>query len=75
MLCLCPRGQENNSFFNCMFLNKLPRELHILLSEADMVDKLAWVPRRIYFLSRRQKERTTQWGHCLPGTAVVSAAA
>jgi hypothetical protein len=26
MLQLCPRGQENNAFFNCLFLNKLPRE-------------------------------------------------
>jgi hypothetical protein len=28
MLRLCPRGQEKNAFFNCLFLNKLPRELH-----------------------------------------------
>ncbi len=38
MLRLCPRGQENNTFFNCLFFNKLPRELRILLSEADMAD-------------------------------------
>jgi hypothetical protein len=41
MLPLCPRGQENNAFFNCLFLNKLPRELRILLSEAEMADKQA----------------------------------
>jgi hypothetical protein len=41
MLRLCPRGQENNAFFNCLFLNKLPRELRILLLEADMADKQA----------------------------------
>jgi hypothetical protein len=41
MLRLCPRGQENNAFFNCLFLNKLPRELRILLSEAEMADKQA----------------------------------
>jgi hypothetical protein len=41
MLRLCPRGQENNAFFNCLFLNKLLRELRILLSEADMADKQA----------------------------------
>jgi hypothetical protein len=35
MLRLCHRGQENNALFNCLFLNKLPRELRILLSEAD----------------------------------------
>ncbi len=41
MLRLCPRGQENNAFFSCLFLNKLPRELRILLSEADMADMQA----------------------------------
>ncbi len=41
MLRLCPRGQENNAFFNCLFLNKLPRELRILLLEAEMADKQA----------------------------------
>ncbi len=41
MLRLCPRGQENNAFFNCLFLDKLPRELRILLSKADMADKQA----------------------------------
>jgi hypothetical protein len=27
---LCHRGQENNAFFHCLFLNKLPRELCVL---------------------------------------------
>jgi hypothetical protein len=35
MVRLRPRGQENKAFFNCLYLNKLPRELRILLSEAD----------------------------------------
>jgi hypothetical protein len=35
LLRLCPRGQKINAFFSCLFLNKLPRELRILLSEAD----------------------------------------
>jgi hypothetical protein len=39
MLQYCPRGEENSVFFNCLFLQKLPRELRILLSEADMADK------------------------------------
>jgi hypothetical protein len=39
MLRLCLRGQENNAFFNCLLLNKLPRDLRILLSEVDMADK------------------------------------
>jgi hypothetical protein len=36
---LCPRGQENNAFFHCFFLNKLPRELRVLLIEADIANK------------------------------------
>jgi hypothetical protein len=36
---ICPRGEENSVFFNCHFLQKLPRELRILLSETDMSDK------------------------------------
>jgi hypothetical protein len=36
MLRLCPRGQDNNDLFNYLFLNKLPRELQVLLTEADM---------------------------------------
>jgi hypothetical protein len=39
MLRFCPRGEENSVFFNCLFLQKLPRELRILLTEADMADK------------------------------------
>jgi len=39
MLRLCPKGQENNIFFNCLFLNKLPRELRVLLSKAELVEK------------------------------------
>jgi hypothetical protein len=43
MLRLSPRRQENNAFFNYLFLNKLPREPRILLllSEADVADKQA----------------------------------
>jgi hypothetical protein len=39
MLQICPRGEDNSLFFNCHFLQKLPRELRVLLSEADMADK------------------------------------
>jgi hypothetical protein len=39
MMRICPRGEENSTFFNCHFLQKLPRELRVLLSEADMSDK------------------------------------
>ncbi len=41
MLRLCPKGQENNIFFNCLFLNKAPREHRVLLSKAEMVEKQA----------------------------------
>jgi hypothetical protein len=36
---LCPWGQENNAFFHCLFLNKLSRELRVLLIEADIANK------------------------------------
>jgi hypothetical protein len=39
MLRFCPRGEENSFFFNCLFLQKLPRELRVLLSEAYKADK------------------------------------
>jgi hypothetical protein len=39
MLRLCPRGQGNNDLFNYLYLNKLPRELQVLLSEVSMEDK------------------------------------
>jgi uncharacterized membrane protein YgcG len=39
MVRICPTGEENSVFFNCHFLQKLPRELRILLSETDMSDK------------------------------------
>jgi hypothetical protein len=56
MLCLCPRGQESNAFFNCLFLNKLPRELGILLSEADMADKQALGARADLFAAHNSKQ-------------------
>jgi hypothetical protein len=56
MLRLCCRVQENNAFFNCLFLNKLPRELGILLSEADMVDKQASDARADLFAAHNSKQ-------------------
>jgi hypothetical protein len=38
MLELCPAGQNTSPFFTCCFLQRLPRELRILLSEADLTD-------------------------------------
>jgi hypothetical protein len=52
MLQLC---QENNDQFNYLFLNKLPRELRVLLSEADMQDKQALGARADSFAAYHQK--------------------
>jgi hypothetical protein len=55
MLRLCPRGQEN-AFFNCLFLNKLPRELRILLSEEEMADKQVLGARADLFAAHNSKQ-------------------
>ena len=55
MIRLCPRGQENNDLFNYLFLNKLPRELRVLLSEADMADKQALAARADSFAAHHQR--------------------
>ncbi len=55
MLHFCPRGQENNTFFNCWLLSKLPRELRILLLEADMADKQALGTRVGLFTAHNSK--------------------
>jgi len=39
MIRLCPRGQENNVFFNTLFLSKLPRDLRTHMSGVPMADK------------------------------------
>jgi hypothetical protein len=56
LLPLCPSGQENNAFFNCLFLNKLPRELCILLTEAAMADKQALGARADLFPAHNSKQ-------------------
>jgi hypothetical protein len=56
MLCLCRWGQEKNTFFNCLFLNKLLRELRILLSEANMADKQALGARGDLFTAHNSKQ-------------------
>jgi hypothetical protein len=48
MLHLWPMSQ-NKAFFNCLFLNKLSRELSIMLSETDMASHPR-ESRLIYFL-------------------------
>ncbi len=56
MLRLSPRTQENNAFFNCLFLNKLPRELRILHSEADMAEKQVLGARADLFPAHNSKQ-------------------
>ncbi len=41
MLRLCPRGQDNNDLFNCLYFNKLLNVLWVVLTEADMQDRQA----------------------------------
>jgi hypothetical protein len=48
-------GQENIAFFYCLFLNKLPRELRILISEVDIADKQALGGRDYLFAAHNSK--------------------
>jgi hypothetical protein len=41
MLEVCPRGKEKTDLFACLFLQRLPRELRILLARADHKDPKA----------------------------------
>jgi hypothetical protein len=41
MLEICPRGEEKTDLFACLFLQRLPRELRVLLAKADKKDPKA----------------------------------
>jgi hypothetical protein len=41
MLEICPRGEEKTELFACLFLQRLPRELRILLARVDHKDPKA----------------------------------
>jgi hypothetical protein len=41
MLEICPRGEEKTDLFACLFLQRLPRELRVLLARADKKDPKA----------------------------------
>jgi hypothetical protein len=41
MLEICPRGEEKTELFACLYLQRLPRELRILLARADHKDPKA----------------------------------
>jgi hypothetical protein len=44
MLEICPRGEEKTDLFACLFLQWLPREIRILLADADHKDPLSRPP-------------------------------
>jgi hypothetical protein len=39
MLETCPRGEEKTNLFACIFLQRLPREIRVLLAKADHKDR------------------------------------
>jgi hypothetical protein len=41
MLEICPRGEEKTELFACLFLQRLPREIRVLLAKADHKDPKA----------------------------------
>jgi hypothetical protein len=45
MLEICPRGEERKELFACLFLQRLPREIRVLLSEVDNKDPKALAAR------------------------------
>jgi hypothetical protein len=55
MLRICPRGEEDSIFFKCTYLNKLPRELRILLSDVVWADKQAFGTRADQFWAHNNK--------------------
>jgi hypothetical protein len=38
---LCPRGEENSTFFTYCFLHRLPREIRVMLTDVDHGDRRA----------------------------------
>ncbi len=41
MLETCPRGEEKSNLFACIFLQRLPREIRVLLANVDHKDPKA----------------------------------
>jgi hypothetical protein len=41
MLEFCPRGEEKTNLFACLFLQRLPREIRVLLARVDHKDPKA----------------------------------
>ncbi len=62
MLETCPRGEEKSNLFACIFLQRLPREIRVLLANVDHKDPKA--------LAARADELWTL--HDNPGTSTSS---
>jgi hypothetical protein len=46
MLETCPRGEEKTNLFTCIFLQRLPWEIRVLLAKADTRTRRRWPHRR-----------------------------
>jgi hypothetical protein len=51
MLELCPRGHETSPFFGYLFLQRLPREIRVLLAEEDVADMRALAEKADRFMA------------------------
>ena len=51
MLELCPRGHETSPFFGYLFLQRLPREIRVLLAEEDAADMRALAEKADRFMA------------------------
>jgi hypothetical protein len=51
MLELCPRGHETSPFFGYLFLQRLPREIRVLLAEEDVADMRALTEKADRFMA------------------------
>ena len=58
MLKTCPRGYEDSPFFRYLFLHRLPRELRVLLSDADIADRRALSERADHLWSHNVRGHT-----------------
>jgi hypothetical protein len=62
MLEICPRGEEKTELFACLFLQRLPKEIRVLLAEADHKN-----PKEL------AEKADQHWGHhSLDGAAIAA---
>jgi hypothetical protein len=58
MLEICPRGEEKTDLFACLFLQRLPQELRVLLAKADKKDPKALAEQADELLGMHDYSRT-----------------